>query len=363
MTTSDMCALSCYRKIADIDTEHDVVLVQHTGSGRVYVKKELTVYNAGVFRYLQAHHVKGTPEICEVFETDGRLTVIEEYISGQTLRAILDNGNRFSPEEAARIIEKLCGIVQQLHSLEPPILHRDIKPSNIMLTADGEIKLLDMNAAKNLSTDKPEDTSLIGTVGYAAPEQFGFGASTIQTDIYSIGVVFCELVTGRLPKEEIPAGKAGDIIRKCTQIDPAKRYKNVVKLREAAAGLLEEKPPGYSSGSAGTEKYMLPGFRTKNPTNIIIAVCGYASLIYLSAVTTAKGIPAGLLTYIMRCGIFVYGVILILFSANYLNVWDSLRISRIRNVWVRTFVIVLADVLFSLLSLVLMTILLVLMGA
>ena len=243
MNASEAYILSSYKEIAVLNAEHGVTLVQDTTSGIVYVKKILTIYNAEVYRTLKNHPVPGIPEIIEMVEEDDRLIVIEEYIGGQTLRAILDNGNLFPEEEAVRIVEQVCVIVNDLHSADPPIIHRDIKPSNIICTPDGSIRLLDMNAARKVVTGKSEDTQLIGTVGYAAPEQFGFGASTVQTDIYAIGVLLCELMTGVLPKERIPRGRIGRIIRKCTRLDPKDRYKSVRDLLDALAAGHGHGPP------------------------------------------------------------------------------------------------------------------------
>ena len=105
MTTTDACILSCYQEIAVLNPQHGITLVQHSANGTVYVKKILETYNADVYEYLYTHHVKGTPEIVEIVEQDGRLIVIEEYISGQTLRTILDNGNIFTEDAAVTIVD------------------------------------------------------------------------------------------------------------------------------------------------------------------------------------------------------------------------------------------------------------------
>ena len=76
----------------------------------------------------------------------------------------------------------------------PPIIHRDIKPSNIIITAYNRAVLLDFNAAIYYSCQSTEDTILLGTQGYASPEQYGFGSSSPQTDIYSMGILFRELL-------------------------------------------------------------------------------------------------------------------------------------------------------------------------
>ena len=346
MTASEASALSCYQEIGEIDAEHGVTLVQHTISGIVYVKKMLTVYNREVYEYLRDHHVMGTPEILEVVETEGRLIVIEEYISGLTLREILDDGTIFSEEEAVTMIEQLCRILQELHMAKPPILHRDIKPSNILRTSGGRICLLDMNAARRISPGKAQDTQLIGTVGYAAPEQYGFGTSSIQTDIFSTGVLLCELVTGHLPKEGIPEGKIGRIISKCTRIDPADRYTDMAELLSALAAIYSR--PGLdlsmTAGNSSGFRYMIPGFRSGSPLHYLIAGSAYLALLWLSLTYTAEGIPShGPLLWVERIIYLVCGFGILLFTGNYLDIWRTLGLSRIRSILLRLAVVLAID--------------------
>ena len=350
MNASEAYILSSYKEIAVLNAEHGVTLVQDTTSGIVYVKKILTIYNAEVYRTLKNHPVPGIPEIIEMVEEDDRLIVIEEYIGGQTLRAILDNGNLFPEEEAVRIVEQVCVIVNDLHSADPPIIHRDIKPSNIICTPDGSIRLLDMNAARKVVTGKSEDTQLIGTVGYAAPEQFGFGASTVQTDIYAIGVLLCELMTGVLPKERIPRGRIGRIIRKCTRLDPKDRYKSVRDLLDALAaghgystGVTYSSPGRSYSGIKRKWKYMIPGYRTGSPVNILIATSVYAFFLSLVINLEVKDIPPGIVLWAVRLVYLIFGLGILFFTGNYLNIWDRLRISRIKNPLIRLFVVLLID--------------------
>lgn len=385
MINTDDLALAGYRQIAVIDSGHGVTLVQHAASGRVYVKKVLDIYNAEVYGYLRDHHVRGTPEIVDVVEKDGTLTVIEEYVSGQTLREFLDNGNRFSRYEAAEIIVQLCKILEQLHSAKPPILHRDIKPSNVMLTSEGNIRLLDMNAARRADPEKTQDTRLIGTQGYAAPEQYGFGSSGIQTDLYAAGVLLCELVTGKLPKEALISSKnpglfskktepsAGDgkalpkspaserkklgglaaIVRKCTRIDPKTRYKSARALREELEAYLD-RSSGTGREKTYFQKYLPPGFRSGSPVNMLTASVGYIILVSLSLTFTAKDILPGLMTLIERILLFIFGAGIIFFSANYLDVWSVLQINRIRNPYLKTLAVLAADTLLAFISLIIM---------
>lgn len=352
MTTTDAYILSCYREIAVLNSQHGVTLVQHTVSGTVYVKKILETYNADVYEYLYSHHVKGTPEITEIVEQDGRLIVIEEYINGETLRTILDNGNIFTEDTAVTIIEELCRILLELHSADPPILHRDIKPSNIIRTADGSIRLLDMNAARQADPQKKEDTQLIGTVGYAAPEQYGFGASSVQTDIYAVGILLNELVTGVLPKDRMPRGKLGRIIRKCTRIDPKDRYKSVKELLNALASCRSH--PDTIESSLYRNNFMIPGFRSKKPANILIALFIYAFAFSFCTRFTAKATGPVFQPWVERAIYLLFTVIILLFTGNYLDIWSFMGISRIRNAWLRFLAVIAFDVLLAVIMLLIM---------
>ena len=122
------------------------------------------------------------PAIHSFWEEDGKLVVLEEYIQGKTLDALLSKG-MLDEQEKIRIVLNVCDALSFLHSAKIPIIHRDIKPSNIMLTNDGIVKLIDYDAAKVFHRGKNEDTTLIGTVGRAAPEQFGFAQSDARTDV------------------------------------------------------------------------------------------------------------------------------------------------------------------------------------
>ena len=298
--------MSCYQEIAVLNPQHGITLVQHTATGTVYVKKILETYNADVYEYLYTHHVKGTPEIVEIVEQDGRLIVIEEYISGQTLRTILDNGNIFTEDAAITIVEELCQILLELHSANPPILHRDIKPSNI---------IRNMNAARQADPMKKEDTQQIGTVGYAAPEQYGFGASSVQTDIYSTGVLLNELVTGVLPKDRMPRGRLGKVIKKCTRIDPKDRYRSVKELQSALASCRSH--PNQYERNTYKNNFWIPGFRSKKPMNILMALFIYTFAFSICLRFTAEGIEPGFQTWVER---IIYSICTFIML---LTIWTS----------------------------------------
>jgi hypothetical protein len=115
------------------------------------------------------------------------------------------------------------------------------------------------------------DTELLGTQGYAAPEQFGFNQTNGQTDIYSIGVLLNIMLTGNLPQNKMAKGPLSHIIKRCTQMEPSKRYRNVKILERALRPYL---PMGNPKALNVLRK--IPGFRTFTPWKMTIAVIAYA---------------------------------------------------------------------------------------
>ena len=350
MTIAEECVLNCYNPIAVLNEEHNVILVQHIHTKDVFVMKKLTVYNKAVFEALQKNHVHGTPEIFEVIEDNGILTIIEEYISGQTLRSILDNGNSFSREQTIDVVSQLCTILREMHNFSPAIVHRDVKPSNIIITADYDVKLLDMNAAKYISENTSQDTALLGTVGYAAPEQYGFGASGVQADIYSLGRVMNEMLSGNA-KEDTNYSPLDAIIKKCTKMDPNDRYASVDEL------LKELNPTLFSchqENESILEKYMIPGFRSRNPQNIAIAVIGYFSLFSIGLTLTIQNIKSPSFIWLERSFLILIGLSLTFFTCNYLNVWKLFKIDTIKRPLLKAFTIIILDLCIALLLFIIM---------
>lgn len=220
-------ALSYYEVITTINAEHDIYMVKHRETHKIYVKKTMSIYNRSVYQQLLSTPIKGVPRIYEIFEYQDTLCIIEEFISGNTLEDLLNTNNKLSNEIVLEYMQKLCNIVARLHALSPSIIHRDIKPSNIITNESGDIFLIDLNAAKFVNKSQEEDTQLIGTKGYAAPEQYGFGASTTKTDIYALGVLLNTLVTGDIMIKADETSIFYPAITKATKLDPEERYSSV----------------------------------------------------------------------------------------------------------------------------------------
>ena len=177
----------------------------------------------GCYEQASSLHSEYLPRIYHIWDENNASFLLEEYISGVTLQEKLEDENPFSETELTNLLKQICQALIILHSAVPPIIHRDIKPENIIITTEGNIKLLDFDAAREYSVEKEHDTILMGTKHYASPEQFGFMQTDIRSDIYSFGIVFSELLSHASVSEKY-ALKAKKIINKATMFDPENRY-------------------------------------------------------------------------------------------------------------------------------------------
>ena len=157
------------------------------------------------------------------------VAVLEEYIQGDSL-AFLLAGACLTPAEARKITLQLCNALWVLHSMGA--VHRDIKPENVIVRGS-EAVLIDFDASRIFKSGTNQDTQILGTAGYAAPEQYGITQTDERADIYSLGVLLNIMLTGKHPSKELASGRLGRIVQKCTMVNPKKRYKSVLYLMEA----------------------------------------------------------------------------------------------------------------------------------
>ena len=186
------------------------------------------------------------PSIIDVIDTEDSFIIIMDYIQGNSLNKALEEFGAQPQEMVIDWAKQLCDVLGYLHSRTPPIIYRDMKPANIMLKPDGNITLIDFGTAREYKEKNLADTTCLGTVGYAAPEQFGgMGQTDARTDIYCLGATLYHLVTGMNPceppyeikpiREINPALSIGleRIILKCTQRNPVDRYQSCAELTYA----------------------------------------------------------------------------------------------------------------------------------
>lgn len=183
------------------------------------------------------------PKIIDVIDTDDAIWIVMDYIEGNTLLRAIEEKGAQDQDDVVDWAMQLCDVLGYLHSRVPPIIYRDIKPSNVMLRPDGSIALIDLGSARVFNASGTGDASWLGTMGYAAPEQYGgLGQTDARTDIYCLGAVMYHLVTGHNPskppyemvpiRQWEPSLSSGleKIILKCTQRDPNARYGSCAEL-------------------------------------------------------------------------------------------------------------------------------------
>ena len=205
----------------------EVLLVRHRDSGTRYIFR-LFYGNSEVYQMLLDISCPNLPRIMEVGEKDGRTALLEEYVQGDTLGELLEGGF-LSVAEAKQISRQLCQALWVLHSMG--VVHRDVKPDNVIIRGK-EAVLIDFDASRVYKNEIQEDTQILGTTGFAAPEQYGLSQSDGRTDIYALGVLLNIMLTGEHPSRKLAGGRMGRIVQKCTMVNPNKRYKNILHLME-----------------------------------------------------------------------------------------------------------------------------------
>lgn len=316
-------SFSYYKDIATINEPHKVYLVQHQDTGKIYIKKKLDVYNIAVYEYLKEHPVLGIPKIIDFVESGGHLVLLEEYIPGCPLSELV-HAHTLTVGKITEIVINLCEIVERLHKINPPIIHRDIKPSNIMILPYNKIILLDFNAAKQYKSFHAADTVLLGTHGYAAPEQYGFGVSSPQTDIYAIGILLKELSCSL----EMPTNFFDSVIKRCTQLEPSSRYHSVIELKNDILALTDTT---RSALKAETPMgFLPPGYRTRTPWKMALSSVCYFLLLWLCLSLQVEN-RTGAALWIERifCSAIMLSIIWGCF--NYQNIQRFVPLCRSRN--------------------------------
>ncbi|KOP79098.1 serine/threonine protein kinase [Lysinibacillus sp. FJAT-14745] len=196
------------------------------------------------------------PNIVSVYDVgdDGDLHyIVMEYVQGKTLKQYIQEFAPISPARSVHIMKQLTSAIANAH--ENHIIHRDIKPQNILMDAEGNVKITDFGIAMTLSaTSFTQTNSVLGTVHYLSPEQARGGTATNKSDIYALGIVLYELLTGELPfsgesavsialkhlQSETPSVRAFDatipqsvenVVLKATAKDAAHRYSTVEEMQ------------------------------------------------------------------------------------------------------------------------------------
>jgi serine/threonine protein kinase len=141
------------------------------------------------------------PRIYDHFHENEHWYLVMDYIDGETLEQRLTEAQdgKLALPVALRIAEQLCDVLDYLHTRQPPIIFRDLKPANVILTADNNVYLIDFGIARHFKPGQAKDTMAFGSPGYAAPEQYGKQQTTPRADVYSLGSILHQMLSGSDP--------------------------------------------------------------------------------------------------------------------------------------------------------------------
>ena len=339
MTPEDELKLSFYEEISEIKKSHRISLVKRIDTGELFVKKMYENYPSDVFEVLRENRFQGIPNIYEcIHDPDtGKTIVIEEYINGKSLDMILDLEGRLSEDRTISIAVSLCNILAPLHRNDPPLIHRDIKPSNVIIGENDEVHLVDFDASRLYDKSLKRDTELLGTEAYAAPEQYGFLQSDPRTDIYAIGVLIREMLTGSADKGDLSCGNLDGVVNRCTCMDPDDRYQSTIELKQDLISIIVPVEVHKEIAASGLA---LPGFRGHSIPVKIFAALMYLFVIYLSLTYSDEGMsPADL--WVNRIMLLITFFMFILLYGNYMHIQSILPFTNSRKLPVKIFGFVL----------------------
>lgn len=205
-----------------------VLRLRHKELGRDIVLRQLP-YPVAAYTALADILCENLPQVYDVIDTDDGQVVLEEYVDGVTVAEWAECG-RIRYAQAVKILRGVCHALSVLH--EKGFVHRDVKPENVVVRPNGQAVLVDLNISRKVS-NAGRDTMIMGTVGYASPEQLGLTQSDARTDIYACGVLLNVMLTGKHPSEQLARGRAGRIVRRCTAVNPNDRYPSAKHLAQA----------------------------------------------------------------------------------------------------------------------------------
>lgn len=181
--------------------------------------------------------LSGIPKTYRIFEENGEVYLVREYIEGMSLAQMVLQKGGISEAEICRISRKICQTAEQFQNPDEPMIHRDIKPENIVVTPGGEVVFIDFGTMRSYKKDGSRDTFVVGTRGTAAPEQYGYTQTDQRTDVYAIGQTMLYMVSESYEKNQLSecavSRRMKKIIEKACSFEPDKRYGGAAQLRRA----------------------------------------------------------------------------------------------------------------------------------
>lgn len=219
------------------------------------------------------------PRIVDIIDNGVTIYVIMDYIEGESLDKVLNEHGAQSEEMVVSWAKQVCDALSYLHSQKPPIIYRDMKPANIMLKPEGNIKIIDFGIAREYKEQNLADTKVLGTKGYAPPEQYS-GQTDPRSDIFALGMTMHHLLTGVEPRNGEPYAPVRQwnpelsegieiIIDRCVEPAAENRY-------QSCADLLYdlEHPELITKGFKKKQKRKLASFVVSLGLAVVLGITG-----------------------------------------------------------------------------------------
>ncbi|HEV2579309.1 MAG TPA: serine/threonine-protein kinase, partial [Ktedonobacteraceae bacterium] len=244
-------------------------------------------FNREVTALSDLHHAS-IPRLYEHFTDPDHWYLVMDFIVGETLEEhrLRAPDGCLPLEQVVRIGVQLCEVLNYLHTRQPPLIFRDVKPGNIMVTPGGRLYLIDFGVARSFQPGKARDTIAFGSPGFAPPEQYGKAQTTPQSDIYSLGITFYQLLTGidpslspfrfpalRILNTSVPSDLE-DLVMQMLELEMCKRPASAADVGQVLQRLLEQQkvapqassktspaPQAFSFSTQGIPSYIHRGHR------------------------------------------------------------------------------------------------------
>lgn len=296
-------------KILSQNESGSTYLARNKHTGVVVVKKQVSLENGTIYKKLQKIDSPNLVPILEICFLKEHCIIVERYISGETLGQRLERKGKFMEDEAEYFCIQILRCLQKLH--KSGIVHRDLTPANILISVDGVVKIIDFGIARTPKENQTEDTVIMGTRGYASPEQFGFRQTDARTDIYAFGILLNKMLTGYMPNERLPERrKYQKIIKKCTMMEPEERYMSVGEI-------LKEFGEEAGENIWETDRSIIPGFRRNVTWHKVVAVIGYI-YIAMGYIFTVIEYSHDFVSFLLECiSMFLFWIVPTMLITNF----------------------------------------------
>lgn len=230
----------CLKESEDSST----FLVKETATGILCVLKwgrnrqtEFLRNEMEIMKKMADRKLSGIPKAYRIFEENGEVYLVREYIEGMSLAQMVLQKGGISEAEICRISRKICQTAEQFQNPDEPMIHRDVKPENIVVTPGGEVVFIDFGTMRSYKKDGSRDTFVVGTRGTAAPEQYGYTQTDQRTDVYAIGQTMLYMVSESYEMNQLSecavSWRMKKIIEKACSFEPDKRYGDAAQLSRA----------------------------------------------------------------------------------------------------------------------------------